>query len=43
MKPLTVFDPVIFSASYNRESLADLDLLVPLEPVALLETLVCLV
>lgn len=41
--PLTIFDPRTFSASYNREMLADLDLLDLLEPVAPLETLVCLV
>lgn len=43
MKPLTVHDPVIFSASHHRERLVELDPLVPLEPVVLLETLVCLV
>lgn len=31
------------SASYHRESLVELDLLVPLEPVAPLVTLACLV
>lgn len=42
-KPLAEHDPVIFSASYHRERLVELDPLVPPEPVVLLETLVCLV
>lgn len=33
----------LFSASYHRESLVELDLLVPLEPVVPLVTLACLV
>lgn len=43
MKPWTVCDPLFLSVSYHRESLVELDLLVPLEPVVPLETLACLV
>lgn len=41
MKPLTILDPLIFSASYHRESPVELDPLVPLEPVVPLATLAC--
>lgn len=40
-QPLIVFNSLVFSASNHRESLVDLDLLVPPEPVAPLETMAC--